>query len=449
LGNRPESEGERPAGHECVVRRCSTAGTPAGHALLIGARKRMRRRHFLSFAFFLAIAQSAASAPLLRPFSFNAVERFADIESRLERSNAVHLAGADKVRTLIARHREAIEACTTHPLFANAVNRLIDDIGLSHFHYYADNDWQYWHLRSAFLDHSDAGHVEHVGIIPERIENRWFIRGILEGSPADKMRLEVGDELLTVDGLPYSPVNALRGTAGETVTLRLRRRPAVSYEVIVAPKKESLYAALQRAMRKSIRTIRHEEHVFAYLHGWTLLGSGAEYTKLLRMQDDVDGLLLDYRDGFGGTWHRAEHFLLGQDGRNLAADDATWTKPLVILTGDGTRSAKEIVVYHVKEAGRAPLVGEPTPGHVISVGGVVPIGDDGLLMLPGLRFHQEGKPIVPDFLVRRDIRYCGGADLQLEFAKGLLGSLIRRENQGIVGSWDDAALAMPNVAQAP
>jgi len=404
----------------------------------------------LVFVVLLARVPSAQAVHVDGPV-IDPAERFAAIVSHIESSNAMLLAGADKVERLIARHREAIEACTTHESFARAVNRLIADIGLSHFHYYTDDDWQYWHLRSYFIDHSSGGHVEHVGIIPERIGDRWFVRGILEGSPADGRNLEVGDELLTVDGKPYSPVRAFRGTAGKKVKIKLCRRPGFTHEVILTSKQESLFEAMQRAIVKSARTIRHGEYVFAYLHGWTLLGDGAEYAALLEMQDEVDGLLLDYRDGFGGRWHRAEHFLIGEPGRTFstAETSTSWTKPVIILTGSGTRSAKEIVAYKVKEAGRAPLVGEPTPGHVISVGGIVEIGNDGILMLPGFRFDQEGQRISPDYLIERDIRYCGGEDAQMEFARDFLGSLVRQEEAGVAGSWDDAVLALPNVTRAP
>ncbi len=408
------------------------------------------RRRTLSCVLLLVGAGPLVSAPVPYSSDFAAVERFADIESQIVGSNAMFLAGEGKVRNLLARHRETIESCSTHSSFAQAVNRLIGDIGLSHFHYYTDEDWQYWHLRSYSADDSSEHQVEHAGIIPQKLGTHWFVRGILEGSPADGKGLRLGDQLLSVDGAPYSPVKAFRGTAGRPVKVRVRRGPDRIHEVTLVPKKESLYAAMQRAIRESIDTVRHDEHTFAYLHGWTLLGEGREFARLLAMQDDVDGLLLDYRDGFGGTWHRAELFLLGDSDKPVSVPDHTWTKPVVILTGEGTRSAKEIVMHAVKKAQRAPLVGEPTPGHVISVGEIAEIGDDGLLMLPGYRFDgMEGNPVLPDFLIPRDIRYCGGEDVQMDFAKDLLGSLIRRENAGLTGSWDDAVRAMPSFSKAP
>ena len=53
----------------------------------------------------------------------------------------------------------------------------------------------------------------------------------------------------------------------------------------------------------------------------------------------------------------------------------------------------------VQRTGRAPLMGEPTPGAVTSVGGIQWIGKDGLLMLPGIPFELEGHPTQPDYLV--------------------------------------------------
>ena len=98
----------------------------------------------------------------------------------------------------------------------------------------------------------------------------------------------------------------------------------------------------------------------------------------------------------------------------------------MILIADGTRSAKEIVVDAVQRAERAPLVGEPTPGAVTSVGAVRRVGKDGLLELPGQTFSLEGNPTLPDYPVKRDLPYCAGADPQMRKAKQVLTKLIRK-----------------------
>lgn len=359
-----------------------------------------------------------------------AASRLGEILRKVKSSNAPELIGKARWSALVAEHREAIEACTTHETFAAAVNRLITDSGISHFRYYTDDDWAYWHLHGAFGSEGPESEIAHVGIFPQEIDGRWFVRGVLEDSPAEGLDIRVGDELVSVDGMPFEPVRSFRGRAGRPLTLTLRRRPGQEFDVQVVPTMESLHQATQRAVVQSISRIEHEGFTFAYMHGWTLLGQGREYDRLAELQGDVDGLILDYRDGFGGTWMAAERFLVGNP-----SDDGhpgvppRWIKPVVILIGDGTRSAKEIVVHRVQRARRAPLVGEPTPGHVTSVGGLKQIGRDGLLMLPGHRFQLEGKPTQPDYPIARKLRYAAGADPQMDFARKLIARMAREQQR--------------------
>jgi carboxyl-terminal processing protease len=384
------------------------------------------------FATFAAVGPAALAAGKIARDSRHqfqparCAQRLNEILGTIRSSNAPSLIGAGSWTRLVAQHREAIEASRTHAAFATEVNRLIAAAGISHFHYYIDEDWDYWHLQSTFGDGKRSDKVAHIGIVPQRIDGRWFVRGILEGSVAVGSDLRVGDELLTVDGVPYTPIDALHGTEGRSTVIRVRRRPGLVLHVTIKPVRGSLYRAMQRAMQESIGVVEYNGLRFAYLHGWTMLGSAKEYRTLAKMEDDVDGLLLDYRDGYGGTWSRAERFLVGKTGHQFdSGSDRIWDKPVVILTGDGTRSAKEIVVDAVKRAKRAPLIGEATPGHVISVGGVVSIGDDAMLMLPGHRFSLEGKPTLPDYPMAREIRYSAGADPQMRLAKEILATLIR------------------------
>ena len=88
----------------------------------------------------------------------------------------------------------------------------------------------------------------------------------------------------------------------------------------------------------------------------------------------------------------------------------------------------------VRRHERAPLVGLPTPGHVISVGRVRRVGDNALLMLPGSRFRLEGHPTVPDFFVARTIPYCGGEDIQLDAAKAVLSTWLDGDSTSQLGA---------------
>jgi|GEM_PF-6771586 len=345
--------------------------------------------------------------------------RLAEIVELIENSNAPALIGHGEWRSLLAAHRSDIEAAPSHRVFAQRLNDLIEATGQSHFHYYTDDDWSFWHIISTFSTSGADTAVEHVGLFAEEIDGHWFVRGVFEGSAADGLGIGVGDEVLTVDGEAFEPIASFRGKAGQSVTLVIRRRPGMDYTVAVTPVLESLHHAVQRAIRESIQVVDYQGLRYAYLHAWTFLGSGSEYLSLLELQDDVDGLLWDLRDGFGGIAGRGTRFLLGSQ-----SSEALWQKPAVILIDDGTRSAKEMLVSEVKDAGRAALVGMPTPGHVTSVGGFRRVGNDGLLMLPGQRFRLEGHPVTPHVQIDRPIPYSAGKDPQLDMGKLVLAKLI-------------------------
>ncbi|MCC7293130.1 MAG: hypothetical protein IT449_13805 [Phycisphaerales bacterium] len=410
----------------------------------------------------LVLAARAEDAKPLRFEQEGATARFAAVLSAVQASPAPALIGIDAWNAWVEQHRPGIEQSATHAEFARRLNELFHATGQSHFEYETDEEFGYWHLLSAFYRTPDT-HVEHVGLFPQQIDGRWYVRGILEGSSAEKLDLRVGDELVSVNGQAYSPVKAFAGLSGRQVPLVVRRAPGSEHTITVAPVRESLADAVDRAMDRSVAFIPHQGGFFAYAHIWMMLGDGREYQELLAIQDKVDGLILDFRDGVGGTPMHGRQFLLGKDEGNSPPDGRggsesrstldgsesrstpsgsesrstlggsqgrstlkTWTKPVVILIADGTRSAKELLVHDAREAGRAVLVGTPTPGHVTAVGGMPRIGADAVLILPGFRFALEGKPTQPDVLVERDLRHAAGRDPQLDRAVEVLGQLVRQ-----------------------
>ena len=404
-------------------------------------------RSLILLVFVLAPAIGAPAREYVRPGRPQAVrsdrspaaKRLAKVVKIVEHSNALNLIGQKRWRRLLTQHRDAIEQSRTHTAFAGAINDLFESTGQSHFKYFTDQDWLYWLLRGFFFQDEEIVEVEHIGLFTERIGGRWFVRSLLEESAATSTMIRVGDEVLSVDGLPFSPVNSFRGKAGQSVRIRLRRKPGLVFNLSMTPVKESLYDAMQKAIQRSIRVIEHDGFDMAYMHGWSLLGRGTEYRRLLDMQADVDGLILDYRDGVGGLPDAAKWFVLGDGGRRSRHRRSShWTKPVVILTADGTRSGKEVVVHAVQSARRAPLIGEPTPGSVTGAT-ARRVGRDGLLILPVMRSSLEGKPTLPDIHVGRDIRYCAGSDPQLAVGKMMLAHLIRwaqgRRSHNIRRTW--------------
>lgn len=349
-------------------------------------------------------------------------ERLADVLAKVDASNAPQLIGRDRWDAIVKHRAPAILASPDHATFAARLNDMIHETGQSHFHYMTDRDWSYWHARSAFRRSGEPVAVAHIGLFPERIDGKWFARGVFEGSPAEAAGVRVGDELVSVDGEPYAPIHAFAGKEDTEVTLRVRRRPGLLINLVVTPKKQRIFAAMQRAIIDSIDVREHNGVTYAFAHVWTTLGKGREYRKLLQLQKEVDALLLDMRDGYGGYWQTAIDFLLG------GAPEG-WEKPVVILTAEGTRSAKEIIVNRARDAGRATLVGTPTPGAVTSVDAIERIGDDAVLMTPGRRFHLEGNPTLPDVLIERELPYAAGRDPQLQAALDILTAKVRERRE--------------------
>lgn len=402
-----------------------------------------RFRHHVSCALLAAATIISTAAPpalaakvdsALRSHVFTEEDAAARLDKFLEAakdSTAPKLVGRERWRELEASYRPTLLRAKSHEAFADGVNALITASGVSHFCYYPDSSWGYWYMGSVFGD-ADEFRVAHIGVFPQRIDGRWFARGVFEGSPANRAGVLVGDELVAVDGKSYQPIRSFRGKGGQAVTLRVQRHPGRFVDLEVTPVVEPLSRAMERAITKSIRVVNYKGHRFAYLHGWTLLGKTPEYGKLLELEPEVDGLLLDYRDGFGGNWGSASKFLVG-DG-NGKPGRSTWQKPVVILTADGTRSAKEIVVDRVRRRGRAPLVGLPTPGNVIAVGSVRRVTRDAIVELPGHRFSLEGHPTIPDFLVARTIPYCAGEDVQLDAAEAVLEAWVDADATSPLGA---------------
>ncbi|MFQ5495616.1 MAG: hypothetical protein ACE5EX_09580, partial [Phycisphaerae bacterium] len=172
------------------------------------------------------------------------LERIAELVAR---SNAPNLVGEQRWNELLSTFRPGLIGCSTHRQFAVVVNKLLHRAGVSHFRYYTDADWSYWHLRAAFGNSPAARRVAYIGLFPQRINNRWFVRGILEGTPADGSAIGVGDEILSVNGEPYSPIRSFEGTAGKPTTITLARMPGAAYSVTLTPATGSLYEAMQNA----------------------------------------------------------------------------------------------------------------------------------------------------------------------------------------------------------
>lgn len=332
------------------------------------------------------------------------------------------------------------------------INRMLDELAASHTRYYTPAEPAYYQLldifagplrrelRRAFPD----GQVLYpsIGIFTQRIENKIFISGVLDGFPAAKAGLRVGDELLAADGTPYHPVRSLTAKVNQEVTLQVRRSlHEPPHEVVVVPQQTRPNEAFLKGMQESARVIHTNGVAIGYIHVWSY--AGAQYQRLLEREifsgtlKEAEALVLDLRDGWGGAQaHYLDLFnaqgptvtMVDRHG-DVSVANVKWRKPVVMLINGGTRSGKEILAYGFKKYGLGEVIGTRTAGAVLAARAFL-LSDDSLLVLAvndvfvdGQRL--EGVGVTPTVEVPFPIKYAQGKDPQLERALELLSRSVR------------------------
>jgi carboxyl-terminal processing protease len=332
------------------------------------------------------------------------------------------------------------------------INRMLDELAASHTRYYTPDDPSYYQLldifagplrrklRRVFPD----GQVMYpsLGIFTRRIEDKTFISGVLDGFPAAKAGLRVGDELLAADGTPYHPMRSLMAKVNQEMTLQVRRsRDETPHDVVVVPQQTKPNEAFLKAMRESARVIHTQGVAIGYIHVWSYAGS--QYQRLLEHEifsgtlKEADALVLDLRDGWGGAQaHYLDIFnaqgptvtMVDRHG-DVSFANVKWRKPVVMLVNGGTRSGKEILAYGFKKYGLGEVIGTRTAGAVLAARAFL-LSDGSLLILAvndvfvdGQRL--EGLGVTPTIEVPFPVEYAQGKDPQLERALEFLSRSVR------------------------
>lgn len=281
--------------------------------------------------------------------------------------------------------------------------------------------------------------VPDAGVWWTRLDDRWFVGGVLDDSPAEAAGLLLGDEVVTANGKPFQPVAAFAAGPGTPVKLGVRRAAGEALRTIaVEPRRVRPQAAFRAAIGASARIIERGRARIAYVRVWSWAGED--------MQDALEsaiselnakrptGFVLDIRDGWGGA---SPDYLrifdpripviafTGRDGKTEHIDRHIHV-PTVVLINRGSRSGKEAVAYGIKKHRLARLVGERTGGAVVA-GGVFCLDDGAVLYLASAAVTVdgevlEGKGVEPDLAVPFDIRHAAGHDRQLDAALDALSA---------------------------
>ena len=319
---------------------------------------------------------------------------------------------------------------------AVVINEMLAELRTSHTHYYTRADPEYYQLLYIFreadsvareIDRSfpDGLRYPSLGLLTESIDGRIFVRGLpAPGGWADTFR--VGDRIVTANGAPFHPIRSL--TPDKPVDLVVQRTadPPSSFNVTVTPSDS------EPVMLPTVDLLERRGRSIVHVRVWSWAGeiyqAALEQGLMASEVDGAEGLILDVREGWGGA-NRDYLHMFRCDVPEIASIDRSgeshrwfrcWSKPVVLLINEKTRSGKELVAYGFRKYGIGPVVGTRTAGAV-TAGKLFVLSDGSVLYLAvadvlvnGERL--EGIGVAPDIEVPFDIRYAAGKDPQLERA---------------------------------
>jgi len=340
-----------------------------------------------------------------------------------------------------AGYRMKLQDVYSQQAFSSLVNAMLDELNASHTYYLTLDDYEYYQLCALFSKIPEIGELfdgkevlyPTVGILTQEIEKRLYIASVLAGSVAEKAGLLKGDEILSVNAEPYSPIASLRSHVGEDVVFEIRRKQMgepftiAMKPVLVNPKKEML-----EAQKSSVRIIERNKKRIGYIHVYSYAGYEYQQELLNAIQwgqlKEADALIIDLRYGMGGA---APSYLNvfntnipvlkmhHRDGTETVFD-SQWRKKAVYLVNGSSRSGKELLAYGARRYGQVKVIGERTAGQVLG-GRLFPLSNGAVLFLAVQSalvdgVDLEGMGVPPDIEVPFDVRYCAGQDAQLEKA---------------------------------
>ena len=372
------------------------------------------------------------------------------------------------------------------------INALLDTLKASHFRLHTPDDLSYYILLDLTPNAPGARdvlakqfwgnrpHYAGTGAFTTEIEGKHFIDGIMDGSPAERAGLKIGDEIVEVDGAPYHLIKSFRGKAGQTARLGIRRAAEGRVDIVAVPVTPiAPGTAFEQATKASARIIQSGAKRVGYFRIWAQFNDTAIIQAMARLSpggriamnttdrnaegrtsttvitsdvgaltnEPLDGIIIDMRGKVGGrdssetllglldqTRKGAPYFFKGRPRGDAPAKadprNPSFRGRSVLLTDHHTRSAGEMVSHSFRYAGMGPIVGTTTAGHVLAAGiEVMPGGY--VLQVPNSRPEidgqfLEGKGVVPDVVVERPLPYSAGADPILDAGlKRLLEMLVR------------------------
>ncbi len=287
-----------------------------------------------------------------------------------------------------------------------------------------------------------------LGIYMASRDGRTIVIAPIEDTPADRAGIKPLDEIIKVDdknvmGMDSDEVvKMLRGPAGKSVTIQIRRK---NVDKLIPVK-------IVREIIK-IKTVRMEmlNDGIAYikLNHFNLKTDGELRAAIKKATDKkAKGIIMDLRNNPGGlldvcvdvtSQFIPKGVVVGMKGRFDKANDTLYAKegrannlPLVVIVNEGSASAAEIFAGAVKDHKRGTIVGMKTFGKG-SVQTLFNLPDGSGIYVTIARYHTpsgfvlDHKGLQPDVKVEGEPKKDKKEDKQLQKALGVLKQKIKEK----------------------
>lgn len=346
--------------------------------------------------------------------------RFYDREKRGEEMN----------RRLKEAGEKATKA-TNRLQFRDTVLEMIDGFKASHFDFLTAEDQGFYMFDSMLGGKSE---MPNIGAWFKRHPDGYTVQMLLNGMEAEAQGIRRGDIIVSSDGKPFTPIRSFENKSSVNLTIK---RGGETLTKTVKPTAMPGLKMFLDASKSSYRVIEQGGKKIGYFRLWMMLNDdfrAAITSAITRASSNTDGFILDIRDGFGG---RPEKFL---DQFYLPGNKIVWnygqmkqdqyfgySKPLVVLINEGSRSAKEVAAQIVKTSGRGTLVGKTTAGHVLGTS-PMRVNDWSILEVPMVSLKVdgidlEGNGVKPDIEVTPEFAADGTDRILAKGIETLIGKM--------------------------
>jgi len=312
---------------------------------------------------------------------------------------------------LVQKFKEDFDKADTQDAFAAAVNRAFAEFKLSHLYLQTP--------RAAEV--RTTGKTVGIGVTVQQQSDGLLVTRVIEGGPAEKAGIKVGDVIFEADGKPVRAPEDLRGDEGTKVRVKVRRGAET-------PEFEITRAQFSVLQKDSIKWI-DDKTAMITVHTFATGYDPKRIDELFQEAKKAERLILDLRSNGGGAVPNLSHlagkvlppytplgkFISRRDANRFkeehpdASDDPVsvakeygwtigaraqsekdrFTGELVVLVSSSSASASEIFAAAIKDHKRGKIVGTKTAGAVLA-STFIRLPEGFSLQLPLMEFVTNG-----------------------------------------------------------